>query len=67
MECMVGENRKTCTCSYGCSTSGICCECVKHHREHGEIPGCFFPEEGERTYDRSIKNFIKYAQKYFLD
>ena len=32
-----------------------------------KFPGVFFPEEGERTYDRSIRNFVKYAQKYFLD
>lgn len=41
MECKAEQNRLACTCSYGCPKSGICCECVAHHRENGEIPGCF--------------------------
>jgi hypothetical protein len=39
------------------------CECVRYHREAGEIPGCFFPKAGERTYDCSIGNFIKFCKK----
>lgn len=63
MECKAEINKQSCTCSYGCSKSGICCECVARHRERRQIPACFFPEEGEKTYDRSIENFIKYVQK----
>jgi hypothetical protein len=25
----------------------------------GEIPGCLFPPDAERTYDRSVENFIR--------
>jgi hypothetical protein len=31
---------------------------VDYHRRNGELPGCFFTPEAERTYDRSIENFI---------
>jgi len=54
------ENAKKCTCSYSCSKRGTCCDCVFYHRSMGEIPGCFFNEAGEKTYDRSIANFIKH-------
>ncbi|MGN0192734.1 MAG: DUF6485 family protein [Candidatus Gastranaerophilaceae bacterium] len=59
MECRKDENIKNCTCTYNCPTKGICCVCVKEHRENGEIPGCFFPADAEKTYDRSVENFIK--------
>jgi len=29
----------------------------------GELPGCFFPPEIERTYDRSRAAFIKACNK----
>ena len=53
-------NRKKCTCTYEpCSRKGICCECVAYHWfSSKELPGCFFTPEGERTYDRSLENFI---------
>lgn len=63
MECKKEDNKKYCTCSYSCSKRGLCCECVKHHRENGEIPGCFFPADVEKTYDRSIENFIRCMTK----
>ena len=59
MECKKEINQKNCNCSYPCSKKGICCECVKYHRENGEIPGCFFSQDIEKTYDRSIAKFIK--------
>ncbi|MBI5190233.1 MAG: hypothetical protein HZA22_06125 [Nitrospirae bacterium] len=59
-DCTLDKNKKSCTCTYEpCPRKGICCECVAYHRKSGEIPGCFFPPEGERSYDRSIENFIK--------
>jgi hypothetical protein len=59
MDCNVKKNLENCTCSYNsCSRRGKCCDCVTYHRKNGEIPGCFFPPAAERTYDRSIKNFI---------
>ncbi len=54
------RNLKWCNCSYPyCDKKGICCECIKYHRERGELPACFFPSEAERTYDRSISYFMK--------
>lgn len=58
MECKKDKNAISCTCTYSsCSKRGLCCECVVYHRERGEIPGCFFSESSEKTYDRSIKYF----------
>ena len=52
-------NLEGCTCTYDpCSRKGLCCECVRYHRRMGEVPGCFFSEEAERTFDRSIAKFV---------
>lgn len=60
------KNIEFCTCSYpSCAKKGKCCECVQYHLRNKEIPGCFFPKDGEKTYDRSIENFIKYYNKSF--
>ena len=49
-------NTRPCPCTYDCPRRGKCCECVAHHRGHGEgVPGCFFFPEGEATYDRSVE------------
>ena len=66
MECKKEENLRKCTCTYEpCSKKGICCECLRYHLSNNELPGCVFPPEIEKTYDRSIKNFVKYyAKKY---
>ncbi|MFA6349485.1 MAG: DUF6485 family protein [Candidatus Omnitrophota bacterium] len=54
------RNLANCSCSYlGCSRKGLCCECVAYHRENKEIPGCFFSGNAEKTYDRSLGNFVK--------
>ncbi len=54
------QNLKQCSCTYvSCSRRGICCECVLYHRGNGELPGCFFSAEAEKSYNRSIGNFIK--------
>ncbi|KAF2957155.1 hypothetical protein AS159_08945 [Thermotoga sp. Ku-13t] len=61
MDCVNREkNLKRCNCSYpGCPRKGICCECLAYHRSHGELPACYFPSEAERTWDRSIENFLR--------
>ncbi|MDY7039961.1 MAG: DUF6485 family protein [Chloroflexota bacterium] len=60
MECNQQKNLAQCTCTYEpCSRKGKCCECIVYHRAHGELPGCLFPPEVERTYDRSIRRFIQ--------
>ena len=54
------QNMQYCNCTYaGCSKKGKCCECLHYHRQMGELPACFFPDDVERTYDRSIEAFIR--------
>lgn len=62
-KCTREENMAACTCTYDCSRKGLCCECVAHHRRAGEIPGCFFPPEVEKTYDRSLSRLVRCFQK----
>lgn len=51
-------NTENCNCTYPCEIKGKCCECIRTHRKHGELPACFFPAQIEKTYDRSIKRFV---------
>ena len=54
------ENKIACTCTYEpCERKGKCCECIVYHREMDELPGCLFPPEVERTYDRSRARYIQ--------
>jgi hypothetical protein len=58
MECKKNVNKSKCNCSYEpCSRKGVCCECVAYHRGNRELPACFFPDEVEKTYDRSFEKF----------
>ncbi|MHA1430958.1 MAG: hypothetical protein ACTSRV_11300 [Candidatus Freyarchaeota archaeon] len=34
--------------------------CLHYHWKNGELPGCLFPPELEKTYDRSLRAFIEY-------
>ncbi|HQO27812.1 MAG TPA: DUF6485 family protein [Candidatus Pacearchaeota archaeon] len=64
MECAREENSKDCPCTWtSCSRRGVCCLCLKHHLAKGELPGCCFSAEAEKTYDRSIDNFIRDYQQ----
>jgi hypothetical protein len=57
------KNLDSCNCSYaGCEKAGLCCECVRYHRDKGQLPACYFPADAEKTYDRSIGYFIKIYQ-----
>jgi len=58
-ECKIEVNKKNCNCTYPCDKKGMCCLCLSYHRNLGEVPACFFPDDVERTYDRSVENFIK--------
>ena len=50
MDCISTETKKHCTCTYtACDKRGNCCKCVAYHQKKGEIPGCFFTPEGERS------------------
>ncbi|MFC1646521.1 DUF6485 family protein [Candidatus Omnitrophota bacterium] len=53
-------NLKNCNCSYEpCSRKGICCECIAYHLKNDQLPACYFSKDAEKTYDRSISNFIR--------
>lgn len=59
MECNQRRNVQGCGCTYEpCPRKGICCECIAYHRRYAELPGCLFPSEVERTYDRSVDRFV---------
>lgn len=52
------KNMAECNCTYEpCSRKGKCCECMLYHRKSGQLPACYFPDDVERTYDRSIERF----------
>jgi hypothetical protein len=54
------ENLKNCNCSYGgCDKKGICCECLRYHLSMRQLPACVFPDDVERTYDRSFAKFAE--------
>ncbi|AGC68688.1 hypothetical protein Cst_c17040 [Thermoclostridium stercorarium subsp. stercorarium DSM 8532] len=36
---------------------------MAYHRRNGEVPGCFFSKDGEKTYDRSIENLYSDYRK----
>jgi hypothetical protein len=60
MQCDIEKNKKNCTCTYAsCSKRGKCCECVSYHVSRDELPGCFFPPDVERTYDRSRAAYLR--------
>jgi uncharacterized protein DUF6485 len=60
MECKIATNMKRCNCSYAsCDKKGICCECLHYHLKSGQFPACFFPDDVEKTYDRTIEKFIE--------
>lgn len=64
MECKKQVNLQRCNCTYQpCSRKGVCCECIAYHRRMDELPACYFPDEVEAGYDRSISNFIRIRQQ----
>lgn len=57
--CTQAANAASCNCTYPCGRRGLCCECLAYHRAAGELPACYFSKAAERTYDRSIENYIR--------
>lgn len=58
------KNLENCGCTYtSCSKRGVCCECLKSHWQNRELPGCLFPPEAEKTYNRSLEYFIEVWSK----
>ncbi|HRU38796.1 MAG TPA: DUF6485 family protein [Candidatus Goldiibacteriota bacterium] len=64
MDCLnFKNNMKSCNCTYEpCSRKGKCCECVAYHRRSGELPACYFGPSAERSYDRSVENYIRFKK-----
>ncbi|MFH1251076.1 MAG: DUF6485 family protein [bacterium] len=63
MECNQQKNRGICNCSYSpCSRKGVCCECLQYHLRMRELPACCFPNDVEKTYDRSFERFTQIVQ-----
>jgi hypothetical protein len=64
MECSQEKNKRKCTCTYEpCNREGKCCGCIEYHWSMGELPGCLFSPEVEKTYDRSLEKFIETYKK----
>jgi hypothetical protein len=59
-ECLhVSNHAADCACTYsGCPRHAKCCECLKHHLAQHELPGCCFPPDVEKSYDRSFQRFV---------
>jgi len=58
--CISGKTAAHCSCTCtACDKRGNCCMCVAYHNERGEIPGCFFSADAERSYDRSLARLGK--------
>jgi len=50
----------SCNCSYpGCARKGNCCECLRYHLSSNQLPACAFPDDVEKTYDRSFRRFAQ--------
>lgn len=60
MECKQEQNLGNCACTYpGCGRKGSCCDCLQYHLANKELPGCCFPPDVEKSYDRSFKAFAR--------
>lgn len=53
------DNLDMCNCTAECPRKGNCCLCLAHHRAKNQLPACYFTEEEERTWNRSIKFFVQ--------
>ena len=63
-DCNAELNLTRCNCTYEpCSRKGICCECISYHKSLGQLPACLFPDDVEKTYDRSIRRFVEIHSK----
>lgn len=49
-----------CNCTYySCPRHKKCCDCIAYHRMSNQLPACYFDENAEKTYNRSIEYFNK--------
>ncbi len=63
VECNSNKNKIKCNCTYTCSKKGMCCECIRYHLSRKELPACCFPNDVEKTYNRSFEKFIEVYSK----
>jgi hypothetical protein len=57
-------NLDKCNCTYEpCSRKGFCCDCLTYHLRSRQLPACVFPDDVERTYDRSFETFARLVSK----
>jgi hypothetical protein len=53
-------NLEFCNCTYeGCPRMGNCCACLQYHLDMKQLPACCFPDDVEKTWDRSFRKFIE--------
>ncbi len=51
----IDANMAVCNCSYEpCQRKENCCACLQMN----QLPACCFPDDVERTFDRSFKRFV---------
>ncbi|OGV35888.1 MAG: hypothetical protein A2X48_14680 [Lentisphaerae bacterium GWF2_49_21] len=59
----ISANKSKCNCTYEpCDKKGNCCACIHYHLSNNELPACAFPDEVEKSWDRSFSKFVD-AQK----
>jgi len=64
MECRKQQNIAGCNCSYEpCFRKGVCCDCIAYHLRMRQLPACCFPDDAERTFDRSFEYFARLVQE----
>lgn len=53
-------NMKGCNCTYEpCDRKGNCCACLQYHLRNKQLPACAFPNNVEKTWDRSFAKFME--------
>ena len=74
-------NLEDCTCTYPCNLKGKCCECVRNHRSHNELPAYYslgkskkpMTDPSENLYPSTkfmiVENYFwnGYSYKFFID
>ena len=64
MECKKETNLERCNCTYSpCPRKGVCCDCIAYHLRSRQLPGCVFPDEEEKTWDRSFESFARLVDR----
>lgn len=61
MDCKKEKNlNNRCNCTHsGCPRAGVCCDCIAYHVQNRQLPACCFPQDAEKTYNRSFKYFAE--------